>query len=129
MRSSMMRHREMSQKRKGEKKKKGKRKKGEPCVASPSMAHVSLRSWGKERGLKVEVKGLEFSSVEALEAEKYDLVLHKMVEHIALEDSNEDLARELHLLEEYFERQPHVAFEPMRSVRVVMNRLEVAINH
>ena len=76
--------------------------------------------------MDVAVRSLDMTSLATLEAGKFDVVLHKMVKHIALEHSDVELARELHTLERYFDAHPDVPFEPIGSVRLVNDRRAVS---
>jgi len=83
-------------------------------------------SWGAKRGLEVAVKGLDLRSLAALEAQELDIVLHKMVKHLALESGDAKLAAQLNSLQQYFDAHPRVPFEPLDAIRVVNDRRALA---
>lgn len=70
--------------------------------------------------MKVVVKGVDFS--QPLDEQHFDVVLHKLCSHIALEKTDETKRNELQTIERYFSAHPNVAFDPLQAIRDVNDR-------
>jgi len=92
----------------------GKQKQWEAALRSQAS------DWAEEHGVVAEVAAVDLQM--PLEEQKFDVVLHKLCSHFALEGTDPVMAAELARITEYFDTHPGVAFDPITATRELNDR-------